>query len=398
MSTHYIEEAERLADDVAVMSHGRVIARGTPTDLLDEHAGRECDRVLRQPRSGCSRSSGSPHAAGLPTRRTGPAVSVLRAEDDAADELADKLRRRRAPRRPTSRTSSCCSPGRRSSDRHPHLHGAADDPRCGGSSRRPCPGSGRARRRSSGATGGRRRSPRWSSRRSTCWRSASASARWCRVVGGYPYIEFLGTGVVATAVLFSLARSPGCSSRSSAGSTRRPTTRSSPHRSTCTSSSPPRRPGSRTKSGVYGCAPLLVAIAFGLDPSWGMLLVPLIGVPDRARVRAVRHLDVRGRARRSTRSTTSSPGCSPRCSWSRARSSRSRGCPTGRRPWRSSTRSTTASSWCGTPSFGLQPLADLYHVGCARGVRCADGLPGRAQDAVPADRLMPAQSYAGGSG
>src|SRR5262247_462254 len=31
------------------------------------------------------------------------------------------------------------------------------------------------------------------------------------------------------------------------------------------------------KAGVYGCAPLLVAIAFGLDPSPGMVTVPLIG-------------------------------------------------------------------------------------------------------------------------
>ena len=30
MSTHYIEEAERLADTVAVMSEGRIIAHGTP--------------------------------------------------------------------------------------------------------------------------------------------------------------------------------------------------------------------------------------------------------------------------------------------------------------------------------------------------------------------------------
>ena len=31
------------------------------------------------------------------------------------------------------------------------------------------------------------------------------------------------------------------------------------------------------RAGVYGCAPLLVAMAFGLDPTWGMLAVPLIG-------------------------------------------------------------------------------------------------------------------------
>jgi lipooligosaccharide transport system permease protein len=32
-----------------------------------------------------------------------------------------------------------------------------------------------------------------------------------------------------------------------------------------------------TRAGVYGCVPLLVAIAFGLDPAWSMLVVPFIG-------------------------------------------------------------------------------------------------------------------------
>jgi len=31
------------------------------------------------------------------------------------------------------------------------------------------------------------------------------------------------------------------------------------------------------RAGVYGMAPLLVAMAFGLDPAWGMLVVPFIG-------------------------------------------------------------------------------------------------------------------------
>ena len=43
MSTHYIEEAERLADTVAVMSAGRIIAQGTPAELVARHAG---ERVL----------------------------------------------------------------------------------------------------------------------------------------------------------------------------------------------------------------------------------------------------------------------------------------------------------------------------------------------------------------
>jgi len=31
-----------------------------------------------------------------------------------------------------------------------------------------------------------------------------------------------------------------------------------------------------TRAGLYGCVPLLVAMAFGLNPSWGMLVVPFI--------------------------------------------------------------------------------------------------------------------------
>ena len=67
-----------------------------------------------------------------------------------------------------------------------------------------------------------------------------------------------------------------CSGRSSSISSSARTTRSSRHRSTRRSSSPPRRVWIATRAGVYGCVPMLVAIAFGLDPSFGMLTVPLI--------------------------------------------------------------------------------------------------------------------------
>ena len=49
MSTHYIEEAERLADTVAVMSAGRIIAQGTPAELILDHAGREVIEVYGPP-------------------------------------------------------------------------------------------------------------------------------------------------------------------------------------------------------------------------------------------------------------------------------------------------------------------------------------------------------------
>jgi lipooligosaccharide transport system ATP-binding protein len=96
MSTHYIEEAERLADDVAVMSHGRVIARGAPGDLVELHAGRTV-REFYGPPPRLLEVEAAARGAGMPTRRTGPSVSVLRAEQMPAsleDTLGEGVTRR----------------------------------------------------------------------------------------------------------------------------------------------------------------------------------------------------------------------------------------------------------------------------------------------------------------
>ena len=95
MSTHYIEEAERLADDVAVMSAGRVIAFGTPGALVAEHAGSRVLEVYGPPPR-LLEVERIAAAAGLPTRRTGPAVAVLRAEgvpETVAAQLPDAVAR-----------------------------------------------------------------------------------------------------------------------------------------------------------------------------------------------------------------------------------------------------------------------------------------------------------------
>nr|WP_322767612.1 ABC transporter ATP-binding protein [Frankia sp. Cr1] len=89
MSTHYIEEAERLADDVAIMSHGRVIARDAPARLLDAHAGRTAAEYYGSPER-LAEIAAQAGAAGFTTRRTGPSVSVLRAENMPA-ELDERL-------------------------------------------------------------------------------------------------------------------------------------------------------------------------------------------------------------------------------------------------------------------------------------------------------------------
>ena len=94
-------------------------------------------------------------------------------------------------------------------------------------------------------------------------------------VGGYDYVEFVGTGTVATAVLFSSAfpamfgtfvkyqfqRTYDAILAAPVDTEELVTAEAL---------------WMATRAGVYGCVPLLVAIAFGLDPSWGMLLVPFV--------------------------------------------------------------------------------------------------------------------------
>ena len=79
MSTHYIEEAQRLADTVLIMSHGKAVAAGPPSDLVLQHAGREALEVYGPP-SRLAEVEAEAGAAGLRTRRTGTSVSILGAE------------------------------------------------------------------------------------------------------------------------------------------------------------------------------------------------------------------------------------------------------------------------------------------------------------------------------
>jgi len=79
MSTHYIEEAERLADTVAVMSAGRIIAQGTPSELVGAHAGREVVEVYGPPAE-LAELEAEAERRGWQHRRSGPSVALLRAE------------------------------------------------------------------------------------------------------------------------------------------------------------------------------------------------------------------------------------------------------------------------------------------------------------------------------
>jgi lipooligosaccharide transport system ATP-binding protein len=41
LTTHYMEEAERLCDRLVIMDEGRIVAEGRPADLVRAHVGRE---------------------------------------------------------------------------------------------------------------------------------------------------------------------------------------------------------------------------------------------------------------------------------------------------------------------------------------------------------------------
>ncbi|QEC49629.1 ABC transporter ATP-binding protein [Baekduia soli] len=91
MSTHYIEEAERLADTVVVMAEGTAVAAGRPGDLVTEHAGREALEVYGDPER-LREVEAQAARRGWPTRRTGTSVTILRAEDLDGDAPAGDRR------------------------------------------------------------------------------------------------------------------------------------------------------------------------------------------------------------------------------------------------------------------------------------------------------------------
>jgi lipooligosaccharide transport system ATP-binding protein len=76
MSTHYIEEAQRLADTVLIMSHGKAVAAGPPAELVSEHAGRDVIEVYGPP-ARLAEVEAEAGASGLRSRRTGTSISIL---------------------------------------------------------------------------------------------------------------------------------------------------------------------------------------------------------------------------------------------------------------------------------------------------------------------------------
>jgi ABC-2 type transport system ATP-binding protein len=46
LTTHYLDEADALADDLAIMDHGLIVARGTPSSLKQRTGSATLDEVF----------------------------------------------------------------------------------------------------------------------------------------------------------------------------------------------------------------------------------------------------------------------------------------------------------------------------------------------------------------
>jgi ABC-2 type transport system ATP-binding protein len=73
LTTHYMDEAERLCDRLAIIDHGQVIAEGTPSDLIDRLGGHHVVEF---------EASGNPgDGTALDTWRALPGVESVRHDD-----------------------------------------------------------------------------------------------------------------------------------------------------------------------------------------------------------------------------------------------------------------------------------------------------------------------------
>jgi lipooligosaccharide transport system permease protein len=92
-------------------------------------------------------------------------------------------------------------------------------------------------------------------------------------IGGYDYVQFVGTGTVATSVLFSSAF-PGMFGTFVKYQVQRTYDAILAAPVDTEELVTAEALWIAARAGVYGCVPLLVALAFGLDAAWGMLTVP----------------------------------------------------------------------------------------------------------------------------
>lgn len=89
LTTHYIEEAERLCDVVAVVDHGRLLDIGTPAELVARHVGTELVVEVFGDDARQQRVRDAADRLGVRHRRAGTSVAVFAEDVDAfLDDVA----------------------------------------------------------------------------------------------------------------------------------------------------------------------------------------------------------------------------------------------------------------------------------------------------------------------
>lgn len=84
LTTHYMDEAERLCDRLAIVDHGQIIAEGSPPDLIERLGGHHVVEFAVG-----AKTSGSSDGAALAAWRGLPSVESVR-EDDGMVALSVK--------------------------------------------------------------------------------------------------------------------------------------------------------------------------------------------------------------------------------------------------------------------------------------------------------------------
>nr|WP_227462352.1 ATP-binding cassette domain-containing protein [Desertimonas flava] len=85
LTTHYMDEAEQLCDRLVVMDKGRIVAEGSPRELIESHSTREV-LELRFPAG--TNDERAPHVAGIGDRHEVLPDRVLVYADDGEKALA----------------------------------------------------------------------------------------------------------------------------------------------------------------------------------------------------------------------------------------------------------------------------------------------------------------------
>ncbi|QYG93951.1 ABC transporter ATP-binding protein [Iamia sp. SCSIO 61187] len=86
LTTHYMDEAERLCDRLVIMDRGRIVAEGSPRELIARHATRDVVELTFTDEADLHRAAERSHADGDRAEVVGDRVLVYTADGDAAAE------------------------------------------------------------------------------------------------------------------------------------------------------------------------------------------------------------------------------------------------------------------------------------------------------------------------